>query len=950
MENIPLYNSAVLLTYIDLLKAKYPHVNVDNLLEHAKISPYELEDHGHWLSQKQINLFHDFLTNNTKNPHIAREAGRFVVESKSSSILRLYTSAFVTPVMACWMAGKISSTLTRHISFETKRITANKVEISAMPKEDSREKPFQCENRIGLLEGLVKYFTGRYPTIEHNECIHKGDSACKYIISWKITPAMIWKLVSGYSLILGGFASLILFFFLSFPVWITLSLDFLLISVLSFLISERMNIKDLNKSLESQQTVGDLLMKQFDIRYNELALIKELGEAASSILDPQQLFNYIVEALQKRLEFNRGMIMLANPDKTKLVYTIGYGYTPSEDTLLKKSDFSLTNARSTGIFYLTYRDKKPFLINNTDDIRNKLSERSSKFMADLGIKAFICVPIIYEGDAEGILAVDGSKLKNPLTQSDLSLLTGIATQIGISLNNALAHKKLKESEERFRNLSDNSPDIIYQLDKNGVFTYANNAWQDILGQDIQTVLGKQIINFIPNDEWSRYSKNFTRIIEEKATIRDYNLIMLNQKGQPRHITFTGAPDLDSDGKVIGVVGTLRDITQLRDMEAQLLQASKMEAVGTLTGGIAHDFNNILQSIMGYNQLLQSEKKDSEHEKIYLNSIDELTQRSIRLVQQLLLFSKKVEPLSRVININDEIMSMRNLLIKSIPKMIDIRTNLDKNISLINADSAQIGQIIMNLIINARDAIGDIGQITINTGNYLLEEEQMISNFSIPAGNYVKLTVSDNGLGMDNEVMQHIFDPFFTTKEVGKGTGLGLAVVYGVVKSHKGFIYCESKLGTGTTFTILFPALISALQPELAEKTEKEQGNIQGTETILLVDDEKSILDTTKDTLELYGYKIITAENGEHALKIYQEQQETIQLILLDLVMPGSGGKKCLSELVTMNPQVKVLMTSGYSGSQQIDELIKMGAAGFIAKPYRPEDLLFNIRTIIDNAH
>lgn len=946
MENTPLYNSVLLATYMDLLKARYPDVNVKELLEYAKITPYEMEDRGYWFTQQQINRFHEFLEKNTGNPQIAREAGRFVVESKSSSLLRQYTAGFVTPSMAYWMMGKISSILTKHLTFKVNHIAANKAELIATPQEGTQEKPYQCENRIGLLEGLVKFFTNKYPAIEHNECIHKGDASCRYIISWKTTPAMIWKSITGYSSVLGIAASLTLFFLVPLQSWIIYSLTLALVSMASFLVSEKLARRDLNKSIESQQNIGDQLMKQFDIRYNELALVKEIGEAASSILDPQQLLDFITDALQKRLQFNRGIIMLANPEKTQLVYTTGYGYTPKERELLRNASFSLNNPQSTGIFYLAYRDQKAFLINKIDDIINQHSSRSVKFMKELGIKSFICVPIIYEGHAEGILAVDGSKAKNPLTQSELSLLMGIAPQIGISINNALAHKKLKESEERFRNLSDNSPDIIYQLDRDGKFKYVNPAWEKIFGHDRNMLLGKNMTDFMREEDHAGFARIFQEIITDKSTVRDKNFILLNKRALPRHVTFTGAPDLNAEGKVTGIVGTLKDITRLRNMEAQLLQASKMEAVGTLTGGIAHDFNNIIQAIMGYNQLMISGRIGNETDMIYLNNISELIQRSRKLVQQLMLFSKNVDPQSKAVNINNEIKSTQSLLIKSISKMIEINTNLDKNISPINADPSQIGQIIMNLVINARDAVGDSGNITIATKNVFLAEDTYPGGLNAPAGNYVELSVSDTGTGMEKEVMQHIFEPFFTTKGVGKGTGLGLAVVYGIVKRHNGFIYCESELGKGTTFYILFPALTTVNTQEVTETPQPKQLSL-GTETILLVDDEKSILDTCRETLHLYGYNILTAENGEQTIEIYQAKQKNIHLVILDLIMPGRGGKKCLSDLIAINPKVKVLMTSGYSSSTKVEELIKEGAAGFISKPYRPEDLLFTIRKIID---
>jgi CheY-like chemotaxis protein len=289
--------------------------------------------------------------------------------------------------------------------------------------------------------------------------------------------------------------------------------------------------------------------------------------------------------------------------------------------------------------------------------------------------------------------------------------------------------------------------------------------------------------------------------------------------------------------------------------------------------------------------------------------------------------------------------MHNLLVKSIPKMIEIKTNLHEDIFLMEADSTQIGQVIMNLVINARDAIGESGTITIMTNNLILLQDADIAGQNVPAGNYVELIISDTGCGIEEDIMQRIFEPFFTTKEVGKGTGLGLAVVYGVVQNHNGFLCCNSKQGDGATFNIIFPASTDVRTKNDAEPQHKEIS--MGTETILLVDDEKGILETNRDTLGLYGYKVLTAENGEQALDIYQSHRDKIHLVVLDLIMPGRGGKKCLSDLITINPRVKVLMTSGYSSSDQIDELTKTGAAGFINKPYHSDDFLSAIRKIID---
>ncbi len=947
MKSIPLYNSIIIKGYIDYLENNYPNINIKELLVSSNITDYELEDRGHWLTQEQVNCFHENMSKLTADPNIARVAGRYIVSTKASGLIRQTIAGLLSPSIAYWAAEKLGSTVTRHQTTKVNKLAVNKIELIATPHKNVKEEPFQCENRMGQIEAVAEVFTHKYGDVEHPECIHRGDSRCRYIISWRQAPSLLWKRFGLYLLAGSIILASVVFFFLSdIHHWLIFLLSSLLISNTLLLYGSFLQSREMMSNLEEQGKASDQLFEQIELRYNELLLIREIGEAASSIFEPHELFHFITDSLQKRLQFSRGMIMLANPEKTKLIYTAGYGYTPQEETILKNMDFDLTNSLSKGSFYLAYRDQKPFLINNVNDIENDLSERSSNFIKEFRVESFICVPIVYEGKSEGILAVDNTKSKSTTTQSDLSLLTGIAQQIDISLNNALAHKKIKESEERFRNLSNNSPDIIYQLDINRRLRYINPAWEEVLGHNRDDLLGKNLPDFMKEEERATFDHIFQTIIDDKLTIRDKNFIMLNKKGLPRYITFTGAPDLDEEGKVIGVVGTLKDISRLRSMEAQLLQASKMEAVGTLTGGIAHDFNNIIQAIMGYNQLMISGKSGNETDMLYLNSVGELIQRSRELVKQLMLFSKKVEPLSTAVNINDEIKSMQNLLMKSIPKMIEIKTNLDEKIFPINADSTQIGQIIMNLVINARDAMGDNGTIIISTKNLTLQEDTTIAGVNIPSGNYIEFSVADTGCGMEKDVMQRIFEPFFTTKEAGKGTGLGLAVVNGIVKNHNGFIYCESEPDKGTTFKIVFPASTSGIPIQKIE--EQLQQSLYGTETILYVDDEKSILETAKETLSFYGYKVTTAMSGEQALEIYSSQRENIQLIILDLIMPGKGGKKCLIDLLTINNDAKVLMTSGYSSSQQTEDLTKAGAAGFINKPYKPDELLLSIRRILDS--
>ena len=945
MEDLPIYNSMIIQNYLEYLRHAFPDLNIAELLKNAGITFQEVEDRGHWLTQTQVNRFQHFVDKATGQPHVARDAGRYVASPKSSSIFRQIITGFLSPAIAYWATGKMALSLSRHLSLQSRSLAHNKIEIVATLKPNVQEELYQCENRIGMFEAVAKIYTEKYAQVEHPECVHRGDKACRYIITWQMPRSLRWEKASFYVIIFGLIVVLPFQLFMNFKDWLILFLSAGLLSMGTLLFSFFIRNKEMVTKLSDQGRAADEVVQQINLRYNETLLIREIGEASSSILDPGKLLTYIINALQKRLSFDRGILMLANPEKTSLEYITGFGYTPHEEALLRRTNFNLTNPNSRGIFYRAYREQKPFLINSLHDVERDLSERSSIFAKGFSINAFICVPIIYEGKSQGILAVDNTKGKRMPTQSDVSLLVGIAQQIGISLNNAMVHKKITESEERFRNLSDNSPDIIYQLDQEGRIKYVNPAWEQIFGHNKAELGGKYLLGFLRHEDQKAFTETFQSILKDQLRVRDKYFTIFNSKGLPRYITLTAAPDSDAEGNVIGIVGTIKDISKLRGMETMLLQASKMEAVGTLTGGIAHDFNNIIQAIMGYHQLMISGRVGNEADMQYLNSIGELIGRSRELVRQLLLFSKKVEPLSRIVNINEEIKNIHSLLIKSIPKMIEIKNDLCADIFSINADATQIGQIIMNLVINARDATGDSGVIIIKTSNMVLSEQAIISGLTFRPGIYVQLSVADMGCGMEPDVIKRIFEPFFTTKEPGKGTGLGLSVVHGIVKNHSGFIYCESEPDKGTTFHIILPASIAGVEPPKVQELPKP--NAYGTEKILLVDDEKSILETVKDTLILFGYRVVTAESGEQALEIYHRLKDEIDLVILDMIMPGCGGKKCLHDLLEINHNIKVLMTSGYSNRQQTENLTIAGAAGFIHKPYRPEDLLFTIRGIID---
>jgi len=382
------------------------------------------------------------------------------------------------------------------------------------------------------------------------------------------------------------------------------------------------------------------------------------------------------------------------------------------------------------------------------------------------------------------------------------------------------------------------------------------------------------------------------------------------------------------------------------LATQLLHAQKMEAVGTLAGGIAHDFNNLLQVISGYVQLLLMKKEIKDTNRLYLNQIDKSAQKAAELTKQLLIFGRKVESKLIPLSLNQEIIEISKLFQRTISKMIDIELDLAENLKLINADLAQLEQIIMNLGLNARDAMPDGGKLTFETKNVVLDEAYCRTHIDVIPGEYVELKISDTGHGIDKKILERIFEPFFTTKEAGKGTGLGLAIVYGLVENHKGHIMCYSEPGQGTIFKIYFPALlIDEIEQEL--EPEEEAAIRGGHETVLIVDDEEGLSNQGRDMLNKCGYTAITAKSGEMAIKIYKKEKDRIDLVILDIGMPGMGGYKCMEQLFKVNPEIKVIIASGYATSDRVEKILKSGAADFIDKPYRITDMLNKVREVLD---
>lgn len=517
----------------------------------------------------------------------------------------------------------------------------------------------------------------------------------------------------------------------------------------------------------------------------------------------------------------------------------------------------------------------------------------------------------------------------------------IAGLIGVMLDiTALkrADRALRESEARYRQLADVTFEAILFHDK-GFLLHANKQFFEMFGYTFEELHGKQLVDILFTPERAQSVK--ARI--DSASTEAYETVGVRKDGEEFPIEVR-VRIRDVDGRQIRATA-LRDLTQRKALERQLAHAHKMEAIGTLAGGIAHDFNNILQIILGYAEIIQESDHFSQEIETELKDIVKAASSGAELVQRLLTFSRKTEFKFLRINLNARIEQLQKMLGRIIPKMISIELDLDDDIATIMADPTQIEQILLNLAVNARDAMPEGGKFIIETRNIDLDKEYCKANIGAKPGKYVLLSVTDTGVGLDKETLEHIFEPFYTTKGVGEGTGLGLAMVYGIVKEHGGYIKCYSEPSMGTTFKIYFPAIEDHDKAQIFPEVSQIKG---GQETILIVDDDEPIRAMGKKVLGKAGYNVIEASNGEEGLDMYKEKINDISLVILDLIMPKMGGVECLKKLLEMNPNLKIIIASGFSINGQGREALENGAKGFLNKPFNTTDLLSIVRETLDS--
>jgi PAS domain S-box-containing protein len=650
--------------------------------------------------------------------------------------------------------------------------------------------------------------------------------------------------------------------------------------------------------------------------------------------------NKALKSIGEFMQVDQSFIIQFSEDLSRLHLTHNWS------TQIFRQKRTLLNAPSDQFPYATQKlfRGEVITVNESNNLPS-VADSERKLMKQNGIKSFIIVPTISAGMVIGGIGFSHVNETRNWSEDSITLLRVIGEIITNALKRRQTEEALRDSEIKYRKFFEEDLTGDFIVSPSGQIHFCNPAFARIFGFD-------SVKNALHSNIDVISTKHFSIKKELKKLDRDKNIEEVEYQlrridGEPVHVIANLRGIYDEYDNLKEYKGYVFDITKHKRIEEQLRGAQKMEAIGRLAGGIAHDFNNILTVINGYTDLLLGSKNLKKSEQVKLKQVKRAGERAASLTGQLLAFSRKQIVKPKILNLNTVLLDIENMLQRLIGENLQIHHILDPNLDSIKIDPTQLEQVILNLAINARDAMQLGGKLFLRTENILVGKGERIQNVLIDKGNYVKFSVTDTGIGMNAEIQSHIFEPFFTTKEKGKGTGLGLSTIYGIVKQSRGYITVESAPQQGTCFNLFFPS-----QEEVVEEKHKKfvpESIISGTENILVVEDDEMVRELTVSFLDNFGYKVSQAANSNSALKLCKNAKNEFDLAIIDVIMPGIGGKQLAEMITDIQPQIKILFISGYTDDAIVQHGILDSSVEFLQKPFSAEILAKKIRKIFDAA-
>jgi len=720
--------------------------------------------------------------------------------------------------------------------------------------------------------------------------------------------------------------------------------------------SQKVNIQsgdEFEELADSFNQMSNQLKTQFD----ELNLMAEIGQKITSFLDVEKLSDTILNSINHHLDFDRGAIILVD-NKTNLVTsTKSFGLSQDEidqfqHIFLNSGLLNTKNRTSTA-----YTSEKPVLINNFSNLGSELPGAAENYFKSLETKSLIWIPVLYESELLGAIALIRTISLRPIQNNDHELLTGIAAQMAVRLKNIYSYQEVLQSEERFRKVFDNSAAGMMLISPDEKILKVNPVFCEILGYSEKEFLSISYRDIICPDNTNEILESLVKMKDGKIDLDSFETKYRHKDGHDVWAFVSTSLQRDSFGEPLHFITHAQDLSAQKKaqkektkLEAQLVQAQKMEAIGTLAGGIAHDFNNILMAIIGYTQISMMDAAGDEKLLPSLRHIDKAAFRATNLVKQILTFSRQNKEEMKPIQISPVIKEAVKLLKTTFPKNIEIISNIPDYYEVVLADPTQIHQVVMNLCTNALHAVLDkgSGSLKIDLGSVeslptkliSADEKNLDRNRS---GSYLKLSISDTGCGIKQETLDQIFEPYFTTKDKGKGTGLGLSVVHGIVKKHAGVIDVKSTLGEGATFEIFLPTT----ELNNAKNVQDSKEMPPGQEKILFVDDEHDITNIGGEILTRLGYKVNCKNDPQTALEEFRQNSDGYDLVITDMSMPEMTGEELSAEMIKIRSDIPIILSTGYDEKFSQKATSKTTIKNYLMKPINLNELANAVRKTID---
>ncbi|PIE66746.1 MAG: hypothetical protein CSA23_07570 [Deltaproteobacteria bacterium] len=980
-HDTPLYSSGIIDNYVHYLEAHHEDVDIDDLLHCSGLTRFDINDEDLFLTQEQINTFHRCLAEILGDPKIAYHVGKWAMPTKLTSRLKRYGLQFVTPGTMFKALDQVYPKWAKGHASRTRILDSNHAEATIQVKPGVHEKPFQCENRHGILEAVGHLATGRSIRVSHPACMHQGDEVCTYRITWPDRLSLRWKRTGACCGVVSAVAAAGIFVQRGLIIGLPATLALALICLLVIWNAGRLERNELVSYLKQQGDTAGHLIEEVETRYHNSRLVHEIGQAGAVILEETAFLKTVLDAMSRNLAFRRGMIALCNENQTTLYHTANFGFSPEESHLLDCLHVDMTKGDPANLLSSSLKAGRPIFLKDIRKHLSGISPENTEIILQLGVETLISIPIIFEKALLGILFFDDRGIGRELTASDNNMLMGIASQVATGIINARSYKRLQESEQRYRLLADNVADVIWVMDISTMaMRYISPSVKKIMGYSPEEISVLPIDRYLTTDSYERVTatlaetlamvsagvidpEHYTITLEvekrHKALSTPWSgqvLRLIGSLSRPirRRTCRSSRGPLDNNGRPDALLGITRDLSERKkveqeqaDIQSKLQQVKKMESLGTMAGSIAHNFNNLLMVALGNLEIAKGDLPTTSSTASNVQRAINASQRAADLSNMMLTYVGQVQKESMPVDLSQIVTTVIQTLDDS--HTANVELDLADPMPLVAADAGQMRQVITGFVTNAIEALeGRQGRVRIATGSMHCDRKylsQTYLNEDMPEGMYAYVDVADTGCGMNAETMGKVFDPFFSTKFTGRG--LGLAAIMGIIRSHNGAIKVTSHENEGSLFRALFPIQrISYRKPDAI--TSKANENETGG-TVMLVDDENLVMDIGSQFLSHLGYQPLTASSGAEAVDLYKKDPERFDCLLIDYTMPGMDGLETMRQIRTICPEARIIITSGHT-REQISPHFRQDDPpdGFIQKPFEMKSLQEKISNVMND--